>query len=161
MIQPKWILLAEDNPIDAELALRALNASGAGVKVVLANDGSEALDCLNRCGTDETCGGGHPTMVLLDLKMPKVDGLEVLRQIKGDPRLRQIPVVMFTSSREEADLARCYDLGANAYVVKPVAFAEYRAVLQEVRTFWMGINELPAEDRFKRQSMPPQLVPAA
>jgi len=143
-MKPKWILLAEDNAIDAELAFRALNANQGGGEVVLATDGAEALDCVYRRGKYQVRESGHPTVLLLDLKMPRVDGLEVLRRIKGDSELRQIPVVMFTSSREEADLDQCYQLGANAYVVKPVAFAEYRAVLHHVRTFWLEMNELPA-----------------
>ena len=160
MTKPKWILLAEDNAIDAELALRALHANGNGDKVVLVNDGSEALDCLYRRGPYEARDGGHPTVLLLDLKMPKVDGLEVLRQIKNDPELSRIPVVMFTSSREETDLTRCYKLGVNAFVVKPVAIAEYYAVLQQMRTFWMAINELSAGDPVETRAMASQLAPA-
>ena len=159
MTTPKWILLAEDNAIDAELTFRALNANEGGGTVVLATDGSEALDCLHRRRAYEAREAGHPTVVLLDLKMPKVDGLEVLRQIKCDSELKHIPVVMFTSSREEADLAHCYELGANAYVVKPVAFAEYRAVLHHIRTFWLEMNELPGEPA-ESQSMPSQLASA-
>jgi CheY-like chemotaxis protein len=160
MTTPKWILLAEDNAIDAELTFRALNANAGGGKVVLATDGSEALDCLHRRRAYETREAGHPTVVLLDLKMPKVDGVEVLRQIKCESELKHIPVVMFTSSREEADLAQCYELGANAYVVKPVGFAEYRAVLHHIRTFWLEMNELPDGDPSESQSIPSQLVPA-
>ena len=157
---PKWILLAEDNPIDAELAFRALNANAGGGQVVLVTDGAEALNCLYRRASFNAREAGHPTVVLLDLKMPKVDGLGVLRQIKCDSELKHIPVVMFTSSREETDLAHCYELGANAYVVKPVAFAEYRAVLHHVRTFWLEMNELPAGDPTESQSMASQLVSA-
>jgi CheY-like chemotaxis protein len=143
MTKSKWILLAEDNAIDAELTFRALNANEGGGKVVLVTDGSEALDCLRRRRAYEAQEAGYPTVVLLDLKMPMVDGVEVLRQIKRDSELRHIPVVMFTSSREEADLTHCYELGANAYIVKPVGFAEYRAVLHHIRTFWLEMNELP------------------
>lgn len=145
MNKSKWILLVEDNAIEADLAFRALGINEADSEFVLAPDGAEAVDCLHNRGAYETRVSGRPALVLLDLKMPKVDGLEVLRQIKTDPRLRQIPVVVFTSSREETDVARCYQLGANAYVVKPVIFSEYRTVLQQVRAFWMAINELPSD----------------
>jgi CheY-like chemotaxis protein len=160
MTKLKWILLAEDNAIDAELALRALGVNAASDTVVLANDGSEALDYLLQRGTDEA-QDGPPALILLDLKMPKVDGLEVLRQVKGDSRLRQIPVVMFTSSREESDLIRCYELGANAYLVKPLAFAEYRTLLQQVRAFWLDLNELPAGGPFETHSVAPQFAAAS
>lgn len=146
--------------MDAELALRALHAEDAG-EVVLANDGSEALDCLLGRGRYENREAGQPALVLLDLKMPKLDGLDVLRLMKSDARLRQIPVVMFTSSREESDLIRCYELGANAYLVKPLAFAEYRAVLQQVRTFWLALNELPQGDQSEIHPAPVRFVPAA
>jgi CheY-like chemotaxis protein len=161
MNKSKWILLAEDNAIDAELALRALEANEVDNKVVRVPDGAEALDCLCQHGPYETRVSGPPLLVLLDLKMPKVDGLEVLRRIKTDPRLKPIPVVIFTSSREESDLERCYQLGANAYVVKPVDFSEYRAVLQHIRTFWTDINELPPDGRATAGPKAPQLVTAA
>jgi CheY-like chemotaxis protein len=160
MMRPRWILLAEDNAIDAELALRALRAEDMS-EVVLANDGSEALDCLLHRGPYEAREAGHPALVLLDLKMPKVDGLDVLRQMKSHARLRQIPVVMFTSSREESDLVRCYELGANAYLVKPLAFADYRAVLQHVREFWLALNELPEGDPPEVYPLASPLVPAS
>jgi CheY-like chemotaxis protein len=141
MTTNKWILLAEDNPHDADLAMRALAASQVHEEVVLAHDGLEALDCLHHRGKFESAADTTPAVILLDLKMPKVDGLEVLRQIKSDGRLKNIPVVVFTSSREETDIARCYDLGANAYVVKPVDFKQFRDVLREVRAFWITFNE--------------------
>jgi CheY-like chemotaxis protein len=161
MKEHKWILLAEDNAIDADLALRTMGVNEAKVEVVLASDGVEALDCLYRRGAYEARDSGDPAVVLLDLKMPKVDGLEVLRQIKADLRLKQIPVVIFSSSREEADLAQCYQLGANAYVVKPVAFREYRDVLQQVRRFWTTINESPSGDPVGNGARTPQLITAA
>jgi len=161
MTKPKWILLAEDNAIDADLALRALAVNEAEDRIVLAPDGAEALDCLYRRGAHEERTSGNPALVLLDLKMPKVDGLEVLRQIKADSRLKHIPVVVFTSSCEESDLTRCYQLGVNAYVVKPVAFQEYRAVLQHVRSFWMTINEPPSDGRVAPRPPARQLVTAA
>jgi two-component system, response regulator len=140
---PRWILLAEDDPKDAELTKRALAEADAG-EVVVAQDGAEAMACLRE---HAECGATHvrPCVVLLDLKMPKVDGLEVLRQIKTDPALRTIPVVMLTSSRQEEDVAQSYDLGANAYVVKPVSFAEFRQALRHVGSFWAAINELPPQ----------------
>lgn len=161
MSEYKWILLAEDNAIDADLALRTMEVNEAKEEVVLASDGAEALDCLYRRGAYEARDSGDPALVLLDLKMPKVDGLEVLRQIKADLRLKQIPVVIFSSSREEADLARCYQLGANAYVVKPLVFREYRTILQQVRTFWMTINELPPANQVGNGARTPQLITAA
>lgn len=156
----KWILLAEDNAIDAQLALRSLKDDDAG-EVVLATDGSEALDCLLGRGRYENREAGNPALILLDLKMPKVDGMDVLRQVKTDSRLRLIPVVIFTSSREESDLVRCYELGANAYVVKPLAFAEYRSVLQQVRAFWLALNELPAADPLETRPVASHFVPVS
>jgi CheY-like chemotaxis protein len=114
-------------------------------EVIVARDGLEALDCLCRRGDFESRAGGHPEFVLLDLKMPRLDGLEVLRQIKSDAQLKHIPVVMFTSSREAADVIRSYQLGANAYVVKPVDFQEFSAVLELVGRFWTTVNELPSK----------------
>ncbi len=146
MNKHRWILLAEDNANDADLAMRALSASQSPGEVVWVGDGAAALDCLHRRGTFQSRNPGPPTVVLLDLKMPKVDGLEVLRQIKADAELRTIPVVVFTSSRERTDLLQCYHLSANAYVVKPVGFQEYVEAVKEVRKFWMGTNEAPPED---------------
>jgi CheY-like chemotaxis protein len=143
MITQKWILLAEDNPQDADLAMRALAASEVHDDVIVAHDGLEALDCLHHRGQFRSRSGKNPSVVLLDLKMPKVDGLEVLRQIKSDERLKNIPVVVFTSSREETDIARSYQLGTNAYVVKPVDFKKFRDTVKEVREFWMNFNETP------------------
>jgi CheY-like chemotaxis protein len=151
MTASKWILLAEDNPRDADLAMRALAVDEA--EVIVARDGAEVLDCLHRRGEFRDREAGQPVVVLLDLKMPKVDGLEVLRQIKADTVLKPIPVVVFTSSREESDLVRCYQLGANAYVVKPVGFQEFATALKEVRAFWMGINEPPPQMPVKPNSI--------
>jgi CheY-like chemotaxis protein len=139
----RWILLAEDDPKDAELTRRALAESKVG-DIVIAQDGAEALVCLRKTEGDNGFSS-RPCVVLLDLKMPKIDGLEVLRQIKSDPQLRTIPVVMLTSSRQERDVSQSYDSGANAYVVKPVSFAEFRAALREVGSFWAAINELPPQ----------------
>ena len=143
MIQRKWILLAEDNPCDADLAIRALTDDQFPWDVLVTKDGQEALDSLYHRGNFEAGPVGYPAVVLLDLKMPRMDGLEVLQQLKTDTQLRIIPVVVFTSSREEADIAHCYQLGANAYVVKPVDFRQFGAVLKAIKAFWMVVNESP------------------
>jgi CheY-like chemotaxis protein len=145
MNNTKWILLAEDNPKDADLTIRALRTNGSPGEVILARDGSEVLDCLHRRGAFEALNHGPPALVLLDLKMPKVDGLEVLRQIKADAGLKAIPVVVFSSSFEESDLARAYQLGTNAYVVKPVDFTQFVSALNGIRAFWLALNEPPPE----------------
>lgn len=141
----KWILLAEDDPNDARLTQRALVDAKAPPDIVLARDGAEALDCLYHRGPFADHADARPCVVLLDLKMPKVNGLEVLRAIKNDPNLRSIPVVMLTSSRQERDVAESYQLGANAYVVKPVSFQDFREALKQVGSFWAVINELPPQ----------------
>ena len=143
MSTPKWILLAEDNANDAELALRALSVNQASGDVIVVCDGAEALDCLHRRGDYQGRHVSNPAVVMLDLKMPKVNGLEALQQIKTDARLKNIPVVMFTSSREETDVARSYEFGANAYVVKPVDFKQFISVVKDLRRYWMIINEPP------------------
>lgn len=145
MTVAKPILLAEDNPRDAELALAAMEAEHISDKVVLCQDGAEVLDYLYCRGQFKSRLRGNPAVVFLDLKMPKVDGLEVLRTIKADINLRPIPVVMLTSSREERDLADSYALGANAYVVKPVEFHKFVSAVKELGTFWGVINEPPPE----------------
>jgi CheY-like chemotaxis protein len=136
------ILLAEDSDNDLELTLAALQSHRVANDVDVARDGAEALDYLYRRGKFV---GRAPrlALILLDLKMPKVDGLEVLRQIKNDPELRLTPVVMLTSSREEVDLLRSYELGVNAYVVKPVAFREFMEAVKQLGAFWAVLNELP------------------
>lgn len=145
----KWILLAEDDPNDAHLTRRALVESKAPPEIVVARDGAEALDVLYHRGQHADTETGQPCVVLLDLKMPKVNGLEVLKTIKRDPQLRMIPVVMLTSSRQERDVLESYDLGANAYVVKPVSFADFREALKQVGSFWSVINELPPQTLVK------------
>ncbi|HWW03071.1 MAG TPA: response regulator [Candidatus Acidoferrum sp.] len=137
----KWILLAEDDVCVAELTMLALDADKLGCTVVVARDGSEALDCLYHRGRFVACGPGRPALVLLDLKMPRVDGLEVLRQIKSAEQLKSVPVVMLTSSREDSDLVRSYALGANAYVVKPVDFQEFSRAVRLIGEFWTTVNE--------------------
>ncbi len=139
----KRILLVEDSPRDAELALNALAVYQLANQVVHVRDGAEALDYLYRRGEFEGRLDAQPALVLLDLKLPKVDGLEVLRQIKGDPDLKTIPVVMMTSSREERDLVDSYALGVNAYVVKPVKFSDFIEAVKQVGAFWAVVNEVP------------------
>jgi CheY-like chemotaxis protein len=145
----KRILLVEDSPRDAELALDALAAHHLANEVVHVRDGADALDYLYRRGQFVGRPNGEPAVVLLDLKMPKVDGLEVLRQIKGDPALQMIPVVVMTSSREEQDLLNSYRLGVNAYVVKPVQFHEFVDAVKQLGGFWAVINEPPPGSRHR------------
>ena len=139
----KRILLAEDSTRDAELALDALAANSLANEVVHVRDGAEALDYLYRRGEFAGLPAGQPAVVLLDLKMPKVDGLEVLREMKSDPQLKLIPVVVMTSSREEGDLLSSYELGVNAYVVKPLKFQEFVEAVRQIGSFWAVINEPP------------------
>ena len=138
------ILLVEDNPQDVELTLAALEEYNIANEVMVVHDGEEALDYLYGRGRhQERADKKNPVLVLLDLKMPKVDGLQVLETIKGDPTLSSIPVVMLTSSREEPDLARAYHLGVNAYVVKPVDFQSFIDAVRHLGVFWAVINEPP------------------
>ncbi len=139
----KRILLVEDSPADAELALLGLTEYRLANEVLHVRDGVEALDYLYRRGAFADRPEGHPALVLLDLKMPRLDGTEVLRQLKADPNLQMIPVVIMTSSREEVDLHRTYTLGANAYVVKPVKFHEFVDAVKQVGSFWGVLNEAP------------------
>ena len=137
------ILLAEDSENDVELTLAALATHHVANEVVVVRDGEEALDYLHRRGAYASRHPENPALVLLDLKMPRVDGIEVLRDVKGTPSLRTIPVVVLTSSREEQDLVRTYDLGVNAYVVKPVAFRDFMDAVKSLGQFWAVINEVP------------------
>lgn len=143
MKQLRPILLAEDSLKDVELVLAALKKNNFANEVVVARDGAEALDYLYRRGKFEARTAELPIVMLLDLKMPKKDGLEVLRQVKGDEALKVIPVVMLTSSREEADLVKSYRLGVNAYVVKPVGFEQFVDAIRQTGNFWAVINEPP------------------
>jgi CheY-like chemotaxis protein len=136
-------LLVEDSPHDVELILTALAENNLANEVVVVRDGEEALDYLYRRGLFRLRMAGHPVVVLLDLKLPKVDGLEVLAQIKSDSELRRLPVAMLTSSREEQDLIKSYDLGTNAYVVKPVDFHEFVDTIKELGLFWAVVNQPP------------------
>jgi CheY-like chemotaxis protein len=137
------ILLVEDNPKDIELTTAALEKCQLANDIVIARDGAEALDYLYQRGRYEDRGGGDPAVVLLDLKLPKVDGLEVLAKVKSDELMRQVPVVMLTSSREESDLLRSYQLGVNAFVVKPVDFREFFEAIRDLGVFWAILNEPP------------------
>lgn len=141
MIKP--ILLVEDNPHDLELTLIALERSQLANEVVVVRDGAEALDYLFKRHAYQGRVDGNPAVLLLDLKLPKMDGLQVLEAVRHDPSLRSIPVVMLTSSREEPDLDRAYSLGVNAYVVKPVEFKEFVSAISDLGLFWAVLNEPP------------------
>ena len=140
------ILLAEDDPRDVELTLSALDEYNLANEVVVVNDGEQALDYLYRRGAHEARPAGNPAVVMLDLKMPKVDGFEVLRTVKSDDTLRYIPIVVLTSSREEQDLVESYRLNVNAYVVKPVDFHDFVHAIKELGMFWAVINETPPDN---------------
>ena len=143
--KPIEILLVEDNPNDVELTLHALKKHNLGNRVEVVRDGAEALEFI-------FCSGAYahrsvengPKVILLDLKLPKVDGLEVLRRIKADPRTQMIPVVVLTSSREECDIVESYKLGVNSYIVKPVDFEQFTEAVRQLRLYWLLLNEPPA-----------------
>ena len=137
------ILMVEDDPKDVELTLTALEEYNLANEVIVTRDGEQALDYLHCRGEYKTRSSGNPAVMLLDLKLPKVDGLEVLKQIKADPVLKMIPVVVLTSSKEEKDMVASYKLGVNAYVVKPVDFHEFVNAIKELGVFWAVINEPP------------------
>ncbi|TFW13672.1 response regulator [Duganella callida] len=141
MLKP--ILLVEDNPHDLELTLIALERSQLANEVIIVRDGAEALDYLHARGAYAKREQGNPAVVLLDLKLPKVDGLEVLAEIRASATLKSMPVVMLTSSKEEQDLVRSYELGVNAYVVKPVDFTEFVRAIADLGIFWAVLNEPP------------------
>ena len=139
----KKILMAEDDSRDIELALLALEEYNLSNQVIVARNGVEALDYLYRRNAYSERAPGNPVVVLLDLKMPKISGIEVLRQIKGDPVLKTIPVVVLTSSNEDRDIVESYKLGVNAYCVKPVAFEKFVNVVRQLGLFWVLTNEVP------------------
>jgi len=139
------ILLAEDNPKDVELTLEALSEHNLANEVVVVKDGVEAMEYLRREGKFNLRSPGLPAVLLLDIKMPRMDGLEVLSAVRGDPLLKLLPVVILTSSREERDLVKSYELGVNAYVVKPVDFKEFVEAVKHLGVFWALINEKPPE----------------
>jgi CheY-like chemotaxis protein len=144
------ILLVEDNEADEELAVHALRANNLANRIHVAHDGEEALDFL-------FCRGDHagrdfekpPRLVLLDLKLPKVDGMEVLRQVKNDPRTKAIPIVILTASREERDMVEGYHLGVNSYIQKPVDFVQFRQIVQQLGLYWLVVNLAPPRDAFQ------------
>lgn len=141
------ILLVEDNADDLELTLHALRIDKVANNVEIARDGEEALDYFYRRGKfAQRAEDSHTSLVLLDLKLPKVDGLEVLREIKGNPRTRAIPVVVLTSSRQERDLVTSYQLGVNSYIQKPVDFNQFRETVKQLGLYWLVINQPPVEE---------------
>jgi CheY-like chemotaxis protein len=137
------LLLAEDNPNDVELTLTALHSLNLANEIIVVNDGAQVLDFLQRRNAFSSRPAIAPAVILLDLKMPRVDGLEALRLIRADPALRMLPIVILTSSREENDLVRGYELGANAYVVKPVDFDQFISAISQLGVFWALVNEPP------------------
>jgi len=140
------ILLIEDNPEDVEITLRAFQKHHLANKVHVVRDGEEALECLfgtGRYGESSDCA--NIKLILLDLKLPKVDGLEILQKCKVDPRTKNIPVVVLTSSREERDLVQSYNFGVNSYVVKPVDFPQFTDAVRQLGLYWMLLNQVPAE----------------
>lgn len=147
MTQKLDILLVEDNADDIELAVHALREEKLANAITIARDGEEALDLIFHPKADQ--GFEPPRLILLDLKLPKVDGLDVLRALKGNPRTRAIPIVVMTSSKEERDLVESYKLGVNAYVQKPVGFDEFRSIVKELGLFWLVINQPPPAQAFE------------
>ncbi len=145
MHELKTILLAEDNRKDVELTLEAMAENNLANQVIVVKDGVEALEYLHCEGNYKLRKRGNPAVILLDIKMPRMDGIEVLRRIRSDAALKRIPVVVLTSSREEKDLINTYDLGVNAYVVKPVDFQQFIEAVKQIGSFWAVINELPTE----------------
>lgn len=137
------ILLVEDSKNDKDLTVAALSESGLANELVWVQDGQEALDYIYREGTYAERSEGNPAVVLLDLKMPRVDGLQVLAKVKADPAFKMIPIVVLTSSNEESDVVRSYGLGGNAYVVKPVGFTEFVSALKDLGVFWAVLNQPP------------------
>lgn len=145
MTELKRILLVEDSRNDVELILTALSENAIANEVVVVRDGEEALDYLYRRGMFRLRLEGNPIVILLDLKLPKIDGAEVLTTLKSDPMMKLIPVVVLSSSQEEPDLIRCYELGTNAYVVKPIDFSAFVEVIKQVGLFWAVVNHSPPE----------------
>jgi CheY-like chemotaxis protein len=139
----KTILLAEDNQNDVDLTILALSEYKLANNIEVVNDGVEVMEYLRSEGRFKERKSGHPAVILLDLKMPRMDGISVLKEIKSDPDLKLIPVVMVTSSREETDLLKSYELGVNAYVVKPVDFQQFINAIKQLGAFWAVLNEIP------------------
>ncbi|MCX6148909.1 MAG: response regulator [Ignavibacteriales bacterium] len=147
MVELRTILLAEDNPKDVELTLEALSEHNLANHVTVVKDGVEAMEFLRCEGKYKLRKSGLPAVLLLDIKMPRMDGIEVLRTVRSDPALKLLPVVVLTSSREEKDLINSYELGVNAYVVKPVDFKDFIQAVKEIGVFWAIINEVPPESK--------------
>ena len=143
MKELKTILLAEDNPQDVELTIEALKENNLANNVVVVNDGVEVMEYLNCEGRFRNRKKGNPVVLLLDIKMPRMDGIEVLETIRSNEKLKMLPVVMLTASREEPDLKKCYALGVNAYVVKPVDFKDFLEAVKHIGVFWAILNEKP------------------
>jgi len=140
------ILLVEDGPEDVEITLRAFQKYNLSNKIHVVRDGEEALECIFCTGRyADRSVGSDPRLILLDLKLPKVDGIEILQRCKSDPRTKSIPVVVLTSSREERDLVNSYNLGVNSYVVKPVDFSKFTEAVRQLGLYWMGLNQLPSD----------------
>ncbi len=144
-VELRTILLAEDNPKDVELTLEALAEHNLANQVTVVKDGVEVMEYLRREGNFKLRRSGNPAVLLLDIKMPRMDGIEVLKAIRSDAALKMLPVVIFTSSREEQDVIRSYELGVNAYVVKPIDFEEFMQAIKKIGAFWAVINEVPPE----------------
>jgi CheY-like chemotaxis protein len=147
MVEIRTILFAEDNPRDVELTLEALGDHNLANNVKVVRDGVETMEYLRREGKYKQRKTGNPAVLLLDIKMPRMDGIEVLRTIRKDNELKMLPVVMLTSSREEQDLITSYELGVNAYVVKPVDFKDFIEAVRQVGVFWAVINEVPPKSK--------------
>jgi two-component system response regulator len=139
------ILLVEDNPEDVEITLRAFQKYNLSNKIQVVRDGEEALECIFCTGRYADRSVSDPRLILLDLKLPKVDGIEILQRCKSDPRTKSIPIVILTSSREERDLVNSYNLGVNSYVVKPVDFSQFTESVRQVGLYWMVMNQLPSD----------------
>lgn len=141
------ILLVEDNENEIELTLHALRSENVGNKIEVARDGEEALQFLANCEAELASGNAMPKVILLDLNLPKVHGLEVLRQIKNNPRTKVIPVVVLTSSKEDEDMVNSYRLGVNSFLQKPVNFDQFRKMVKQLGMYWLLVNQLPNNDR--------------
>jgi CheY-like chemotaxis protein len=151
MVEIRTILFAEDNPRDVELTLEALGDHNLANNVIVVRDGVETMDYLRCEGKYKQRKPGNPAVLLLDIKMPRMDGIEVLRTIRKDNELKMLPVVMLTSSREEQDLITSYELGVNAYVVKPVDFKDFIEAVKQVGVFWAVINEVPPKTKLSNK----------
>jgi CheY-like chemotaxis protein len=145
MLEPKTILLVEDNEQDIELTIRAFEVNKLSGNIIVARDGVEAMEYLNSEGAYSDRDKVNPAVILLDIKMPRMDGIEVLQAVRKKESLRLLPVVMLTSSREEPDLRRCYELGVNAYVVKQVDFNDFVEAIKHIGVFWGLMNEIPSD----------------